>query len=211
VEGEIVNPVQPTAFVPPAGEAEPRFVLSPGDIPNVEDLVIEDGKPVDNIFVEKEYRLLSEPLYSSWTSGSGKFLALANVDLFYAYREPPLVPDVMLSLGVPAGRDLARKENQSYFMWVVGKPPDVVIEIVSDLRGGEETDKWIAYAHRSGLLRHFRSTKLLERRPAAGVRSVSRKVSADRAVVARECRPWSDNLGRQIRVLPRSVAALVRP
>ncbi|MHB1425161.1 MAG: Uma2 family endonuclease [Gemmataceae bacterium] len=122
------------------------YILSPEDIPNVEDLVIEDGKPVDNLFVEKEYRLLTEPLYSSWSSPSGEFLALANVGLFYAHREPPLVPDVMLSLGVPASRDLTLKENRSYFTWIIGKPPDVVIQIVSDLRGGEETDKMVAYA-----------------------------------------------------------------
>jgi Uma2 family endonuclease len=146
VEGEVVNPVQPAAFVPLAGEADPRFVLSPEDIPNVEDLVIEDGKPVDNLFVEREYRLLTEPLYSSWSSPSGPFLAVANVGLFYAYREPPFVPDVMLSLGVPAGRDLTLRENRSYFTWIIGKPPDVVIEIVSDLRGGEETEKLTAYA-----------------------------------------------------------------
>lgn len=146
VEGEIVNPVQAAAFVPRGEGADPRLLLSPEEIPNVEDLVIEDGKPVDNLFVEKEYRLLTEPLYGSWTSPSGEFLALANVGLFYAYREPPLVPDVMLSLGVPANRDLSLKENQSYFMWVVGKPPDVVIEIVSDLHGGEATDKMIVYA-----------------------------------------------------------------
>lgn len=125
---------------------EQDVILGPEELPNVEDLVIEDGKPVDNIFVEKQYRLLTEPLYSSWTSPRGEFLALANVGLFYAQREPALVPDVMLSLGVPASRDLTLKENRSYFIWVVGKPPDVVIEIVSDRRGGEETDKMIAYA-----------------------------------------------------------------
>ncbi len=146
MESEIVHPPQSATFGLLTGEVDPRLVLSPEDIPNVEDLVIEDGKPVDNMFVEKEYRLLTEPLYSSWTPSSGEFLAVANVGLFYAYREPPLVPDVMLSLGVPAGRDLSRKENLSYFTWVIGKPPDVVIEIVSDLRGSEETDKMAAYA-----------------------------------------------------------------
>lgn len=146
MENEMINPRSPASFVPHGEEADPCFVLSPEDITNVEDLVIEDGKPVDNMFVEKEYRLLTEPLYSSWISPRGEFLALANVGLFFAYREPPLVPDVMLSLGVPANRDLSRKENRSYFTWVIGKSPDVVIEIVSDLRGGEETDKMTAYA-----------------------------------------------------------------
>ena len=30
-------------------------------------LVTEDGEPVDNVFSEKQQRLLTEPLYSSWT------------------------------------------------------------------------------------------------------------------------------------------------
>ncbi len=120
--------------------------LSPEDIPDVEELVIEDGKPVDNFLVEREYRLLTEPLYTCWRSSRGRFLATANVGLFFAYRQPPLVPDVMLSLGMPPARDLTQKENQSYFLWVIGKPPDVVIEIVSDLRGKEDTDKLLAYA-----------------------------------------------------------------
>lgn len=139
----------PLSDLPP-GHTGWRFsgdiILGPGEPPDIEAVVHEDGKPVDNIFVEREYRLLTEPLYSSWTPPSGEFLALANVGLFYTHREPPLVPDVMLSLGVPSGRDLSRKENRSYFLWVIGKPPDVVIEIVSDLRGGEETDKMDAYA-----------------------------------------------------------------
>ena len=134
----------PPGFIGWRGSTD--YVLSPEELPNVEALVVEDGKPVDNLFVEKQYRLLTEPLYSSWTSPSGEFLALANVGLFFADHTPPLVPDVMLSLGVPASRDLSRKENRSYLIWVVGKPPDVVIEIVSDLRGGEETDKMLAYA-----------------------------------------------------------------
>ena len=68
MESEIVNPVQLVSFVPLAEGADPHFVLSPEDIPNVEELVIEDGKPVDNLFVEKQNHLLAEPLYSSWTS-----------------------------------------------------------------------------------------------------------------------------------------------
>lgn len=121
------------------------YILTPEELPNVENIVIEDGEPVDNIFVEKQYRLLTEPLYSSWISQKGEFLALANVGLFYQSNSPGLAPDVMLSLGVPASRDLTLKDNRSYFVWVVGKSPDVVVEIVSDRRGGEDTDKIIAY------------------------------------------------------------------
>jgi Uma2 family endonuclease len=120
-------------------------LLTPEDLPNVESLVIEDGKPVDNIFVEKQYRLLTEPLYSSWRPNDS-FLALANVGLFYQSGQPGLAPDVMISLGVPTSRDLGQKENRSYLLWIMGKPPDAIVEVVSDRRGGEETEKMTAYA-----------------------------------------------------------------
>jgi Uma2 family endonuclease len=122
--------------------------LSPEEHPNIDHLVIEDSKPVESIFAEKLYRLLTETLYSSWPGpGEGRtFLVLSNVGLFYGLKSPPLVPDVMLSLDVPAQRDLSRKENNSYLMWEMGKPPDVVIELVSDRRGGEKTTKRRDYA-----------------------------------------------------------------
>src|SRR5208282_1759662 len=34
----------------------------------------------------------------------------------------------------------------SYFIWEYGKPPDVVIEVVSNLEGGEDSKKLDAYA-----------------------------------------------------------------
>jgi hypothetical protein len=60
-------------------------------------------------------------------------------------HQPPLVPDVMLSLDVQAPPDLRPKQNRSYFVWEYGKPPDVVIEIVSNQKGGESGDKMKLY------------------------------------------------------------------
>ena len=59
------------------------------------------------------------------------FVALANVGLFHTYKQPPLVPDVMLSLDVcrPKEVRLSQKEYNTYFVWVLGKVPDVVVEI----------------------------------------------------------------------------------
>jgi Uma2 family endonuclease len=115
--------------------------------PNVDDLIIEDGEPVESIFAEKQLRLLTEPLYSSWSGpGEGRsFVALADVGLFFAVKQPPLAPDVMLSLDVQVG-DLSQRENRSYFVWEFGKPPDVVVEFVSDRRGGEAGHKFRQYA-----------------------------------------------------------------
>lgn len=109
-------------------------------------LITEDETPVDNMLSEKHFRLLTEPLYSSWEGpGEGRpFLVTANVGLFPVPRNPALVPDVMLSLDVTSPADL--KQTRSYFMWEFGKPPDVVIEIVSNTRGGEKSTKLTDYA-----------------------------------------------------------------
>src|SRR5437660_189903 len=106
-------------------------------------IITDDGAPVDNIFIEKQQRLLTTPLYNSWAGpGEGRpFLALSNVGLFYKHPGAPLVPDAMLSLDVAVSPDIRAKENRSYFVWVFGKPPDTVIEIVSDRRGDEDTLK----------------------------------------------------------------------
>ena len=128
--------------------AEDLFGLDPAVMPNLDDLVTTDDTPVDSIYAEKEQRLLTEPLYSSWAGpGEGRpFLALANVGWFHTWKQPPLVPDALLSLdAMPAG-NLHTKAGHSYFQWLIGKPPDVVIEIVSDRRGGEDNFKKRMYA-----------------------------------------------------------------
>ncbi len=120
----------------------------PDVVPDITDLVIRDDTPVESIFAEKLYRLLTEALESSWPGpGEGRtFLVLSNVALFHQVDSQPVVPDVLLSLDVPAGLDLQQKENNSYYIWRFGKVPDVVIEVVSDHRGGEDTTKSRHYA-----------------------------------------------------------------
>lgn len=50
---------------------------------DISHIVTEDDTPVDNLS-EKQQRLLTEALYSSWLApnGSKRFLAAANVGLF---------------------------------------------------------------------------------------------------------------------------------
>jgi Uma2 family endonuclease len=135
-----------------AWEAELAEVRAMTEL-EMESLVTEDDTPVDNILSEKQQRLLAEPLYSAWagpdpkTPGHRRYLALTNVGLFYALRQPPLVPDMMLALDVPGlGPDLSQKANRSYFVWVQdGKPPAVVVEVVSNQEGGEDGDKLRKY------------------------------------------------------------------
>jgi len=122
--------------------------LPPELRPDVEHLVTEDDTPVDNLFSEKQQRLLTEPLYTSWSGpGEGRpFLVMANVGLFYAIEQPPFVPDALLSLDVRCPKDLWPKSHRSYFTWEYGKPPDVIVEVVSNRKGGEDTTKLAGYA-----------------------------------------------------------------
>ncbi|MDQ3687469.1 MAG: Uma2 family endonuclease [Acidobacteriota bacterium] len=118
------------------------------DAPDVHHLTTEDDTAVDNLPSEKHQRLLTEPLYSSWI-GPGEnrpFLAAANVGVFYLAHGPAIVPDVFLSLDVEVAADWWQKEHRSYFVWEFGKPPEVVIEIVSNTVGGEDGEKRKKYA-----------------------------------------------------------------
>jgi Uma2 family endonuclease len=111
------------------------------------DLITEDDKPVDNLFSEKQQRLLTEALYASWISTNARpFLALANVGLFFSSEKSAIVPDMMLSLDVSAPPEVWEKQHRSYFIWKYGKPPEVVIEIVSNLKGNELGSKKDQYA-----------------------------------------------------------------
>lgn len=103
---------------------------------DISHLTIEDDTPVDNFQSEIQQRLLVEPLYSSKALPS-PFLAAANVGLFYKLKGDPIVPDVLLSLGVQRAEDLSQRRNRSYFVWEFGKVPDVCIEIVSNQEGDE--------------------------------------------------------------------------
>jgi len=123
--------------------------LHPGVPPDTRtDFPTEDDIPVDNVYSEKQQRLLTEPLYSSWPGPdkNRKFVAMANVGLFYSRTEPAIVPDTLLSVGVEAPDDMWPREHRSYFIWKYGKSPDVVIEVVSGTVGRELDDKLRIYA-----------------------------------------------------------------
>ncbi len=115
------------------------------EMPDMNHSITEDETPVDTVFSEKQQRLLVEPLYSSWKPGK-PFFAAANVGVFYAVAQPPLVPNMFLSLDVQPDEEIWRKENRSYFLWKYGKPPEVVVEVVSNKEGGELSRKLRLYA-----------------------------------------------------------------
>lgn len=116
------------------------------DVAPLDEMITEDETPVDNIPSEKQQRLLLDALYNS--SGLGDdvpFLAAANVGVFASPASSPLVPDIFLSLNVRVAEDWWAKHNRTYLMSLMGKPPEVVIEIVSNTKDNETTSKMHAY------------------------------------------------------------------
>ena len=115
---------------------------------DIETLVTEDDTPVDNMPSEKQQRLLTEPLFSSWSGPGGgrSFVAAANVGVFPEPSNPAIVPDVFVSLDVQVHENWWDKRHRSYFVWEFGKPPDLVVEIVSNQKGNEVGRKRRRYA-----------------------------------------------------------------
>ncbi len=123
--------------------ADPVKAELEGLAPDISHLITEDDQPVDNWYSEKQQRLLPLILYASYPR---KFVALANVGLFWTPHQPAIVPDVMVSLDVDTPDDLWEKRNRSYLIWERGKPPDLVVEVVSNREGGEAEGKLQRYA-----------------------------------------------------------------
>ena len=129
---------RPASIVPCAASVQAAGVAAALSAPpvsaDIESLVTEDDTPVDNMPSEKQQRLLTEPLYSSWAGpGGGRtFLAAANVGVFVEARNPAIVPDVFVSLDVQVADNWWDKRHRSYFVWEFGKPPELVVEIVSN-------------------------------------------------------------------------------
>ena len=133
---------------PLATPAAPVSAAAPASAFDLESLVTEDDTPVDNMPSEKQQRLLTEPLYTSWAGpGGGRpFLAAANVGVFPEPRNPAIVPDVFLSLDVQVNPDWWDTRHRSYFVWEFGKVPDLVVEVVSNQKGNEVGGKRLRYA-----------------------------------------------------------------
>lgn len=129
-------------------ELDPTRPPPPEYLPDYEQFVTEDDTPVDNFFSEKQQRLLTEPIYSANVAArlGRPILVAANVGIFFGEGQPAIVPDVLVSLDVHLPDDLWPRANRSYFIWRFAKPPDAVIEIVSNREGGELDRKRQRYA-----------------------------------------------------------------
>ena len=119
-------------------ESDTPFVLPRERWPDTQHLITEDGRLLDGIYTGIQMRLLVSTLYCSWRPAQ-PFFACCNVGVFFANRNPAIVPDVLVSLGAQPSSVHSTAAGQSYLMWDTGKPPDIVIEIVETADGGELT------------------------------------------------------------------------
>ncbi len=131
-----------------AGSANCR-ALAPEDWPDVSQVVTEDDTPVDNMASLRQQTLLIDSLYTSYVPPDGQpFIAAANVGIFHAVKQPPIVPDFFLSLDSSVPEPYWAKHHRSFFTWVYGKFPELVLEIVSNKEGGEDDSKVREYLNR---------------------------------------------------------------
>jgi Uma2 family endonuclease len=172
----------------------PESMLRP-EPPDITGIVTEDDTPVDNMGSEKHQRLLTESLYSSWTGPppgeDGKprpFLAAANVGVFPSVGEQPLVPDMFLSVDVSVHPCFWDKRHRTYFFWEFGKPPEVVIEIVSNREGDELTRKKARYAR-------MRIAYYVVYDPGHYLGEHTLHVFKLDGSVVRPCEPWFEDIG----------------
>ncbi len=120
-------------------------VFEPPLSPDLSEMITEDDRPVDSRFSERQFRLLPHILFTSWEQGK-PFEALSDVGLFSNSQDKtPVVPDFMLLKDVEPRPVTEDKESRSIFTWLYGKVPDLVVEIVSNTKGGEETTKFDIY------------------------------------------------------------------
>jgi Uma2 family endonuclease len=115
--------------------------------PDVDHVITEDDTPVDNRFAEIQQRLLVNAL-AGWSGppDGRTYVAASNVGVFPNVNEPALVPDMFLSLDVTWPPEGWAKRNRSYFIEGFGKPPELVVEVVSNDEGGEDTRNLEKYA-----------------------------------------------------------------
>jgi len=107
-------------------------------------LITEDDEPVDSLYSERQMRLLTDALYTSWNIDR-IFMACANVGIYGDPPTVPIVPDVFLSMDVKPADNIWKKKHRCYMIDVFGKPPEVAIEVVSNTVGNERSSKLKIY------------------------------------------------------------------
>lgn len=112
-------------------------------LPSAEDLPDSDDTPVDNELQDLIPGLLKTILALIWSERMDWFFGV-DMGIYYDPDKPAIVPDGFLSIGVP--RIIDSDLRLSYVLWEEQKLPIMVLEVVSQTRRGEYTQKKQEYA-----------------------------------------------------------------
>lgn len=113
-------------------------------LPSAEELPDSDDTPVDNELQILVPTLLRSILAWLWSERQDWFFGV-NMGVYYEPKEPAIVPDGFLSLGVE--RRKSERGRLSYVLWEEKDlVPQLVLEVVSRTYGQEYQGKLLKYA-----------------------------------------------------------------
>ncbi len=130
-------------------------------LPSAEDLPDSDDTPVDNELQDLIPGLLKAILVLIWSERMDWFFGV-DMGIYYHPDEAAIVPDGFLSLDVP--RIIDSDLRLSYVLWEEQKVPIMVLEVISQTRRGEYTQKKKDYAQ-LGILYYVIYNPLRKRKP----------------------------------------------
>lgn len=130
-------------------------------LPSAKDLPDSDDTPVDNELQDLIPGLLKAMLALIWPERMDWFFGV-DMGIYYDPNEPAIVPDGFLSMGVP--RIIDSNLRLSYVLWEEQKVPTFVLEVVSQTRRKEYTQKKEEYAQ-LGILYYAIYNPLRNRKP----------------------------------------------
>jgi Uma2 family endonuclease len=111
----MANPAHPLPSVPP--------------LPTEDELPYDDGEPLESARHRQQMELLLDALHQ-WLDAHPDAYAAGNMFVHFwderGQRRDFRGPDFFLALGT------SRRERKSWVVWQEGKPPDVVIELLSE-------------------------------------------------------------------------------
>lgn len=131
-------------------------------LPLAEDLPDSDDTPVDNELQDLIPHLLKSILALAWANRWDWFFGV-DMGIYYDPKEPAIVPDGFLSLGVE--RVFDENLRLSYLLWEERCVPILGLEVVSHKPGGEYSRKMKMYAELGILYYVIYNPKRLKKQP----------------------------------------------
>jgi len=93
-------------------------------LPTEDELGVEDDKPVESTEHREQGNLMMHLLERALSHREDICIA-GDLGVFYRLQHPPVVPDVMVVLGVK------KRQRKAYLVWDEGKGPSWVLELLS--------------------------------------------------------------------------------